>query len=83
MSEERIREQDWVPVTDPMFEKDADTISDILDAAGIPAKVADLNRPNYRYFGPPVEMAQVVVPKQHLEEARALLDAKEKEAESN
>lgn len=83
MSEDRIREQDWVPITDPMFEKDAEVICDVLDATGIPAKVADLNRPNYRYFGPPVEMAQVLVPKQRLAEARALLAAKEKEAESS
>lgn len=82
MSQEKIHGKDWVPVTDPMFEKDADVIGDILIAAGIPAKLDGPNGQRYYNFSPQLKTAQVLVPKHLLTKARALLDAKEKDVES-
>jgi len=84
VADDKIHEKDCVAVTGPMFEKEAELIDDILQAAGIPAKLAEPGPGNERYYvlSPQLKTAQVLVPKHMLEKARALLDAKEKEAES-
>ena len=77
-----IPEKDWLPVTESMFMKDAEVICDVLEQEGIPAKIVEPNTVQYSRFAPQRKTGQVLVPKQHLERARAVLDAKEKEAES-
>lgn len=60
---ERISEKDWVPVTDPMFLKEAEVIEGILGEEGIPAKIAEANSNSGRYsgFAPQLKTGQVLV----------------------
>ncbi|MGE5625623.1 MAG: hypothetical protein ACM3ZT_08760 [Bacillota bacterium] len=74
-------EKDWVPVTGPMYLKEAGIICAVLGEAGIPNKQAEPNGQRYHAFAPQLDTAEVLVPKDHLEKARALLEAKEKDAE--
>lgn len=79
---EKVSEKDWVPVTDPMFLKEADVIYNILDEEGIPAKIAELNHATYRNLAPPLDTGQVLVPKHLHEKALSILKARETQAEA-
>lgn len=83
-SKERISEKDWVPVTDPMFLKEAEVIEGILGEEGIPAKTAEVNSGSGRYswFAPQLKTGQVLVPKHLHEKALTILKAGEAAAES-
>lgn len=79
---ERIPEKDWVPVTGPMFLKDADIIESLLEEEGIPSKQASPNPQRYALFAPQLDTAEVLVPKHLHEKALAILKAREDQAEA-
>lgn len=76
-----IGEKDWVPVTGPMYLREAEVISGLLEETGIPVKLATPNGQRFRAFAPQLDTAQVLVPKEHLGRAQAFLEAKGREAE--
>ena len=83
-----IREKDWLPVTESMFLKDAEVICGVLEREGIqtkivePSVVVDSSTVPYSVFGTQVKTGKVCVPRPLLPKARAVLEAKEKEAET-
>lgn len=76
-----VGEKNWIPVTGSMYLKQAEVISGLLEDAGIPVKLATPNPQHYQAFAPQLDTAEVLVPKEHLERARAFLETKEQEAE--
>ena len=76
-----IKEKDWVPVTESMFLKDADVIAGVLEHEGVSTKVVEPTSVRYSTFAPQLKTAQVMVPRQLLQSAKGILEAKEKEAE--
>lgn len=76
-----VKERDWVPVTESMFLKDADVIAGVLEHEGVSTKIVEPTSVRYSTFAPQLKTGQVVVPRQLLQRAKAILEAKEKEAE--